>query len=95
MDTQTAIPDTLPTDEELAGEQQYLFEDELLVLVNQLAEISIKQSQLADKKKTCKSAIIKEMKKLNIDRGAAELSDGEKLEIFLEEVLKIKKVVAK
>lgn len=93
MNTQTLVPDTLPAD--IGEEQQFLFEDELLVLVENLAKITTKQSSLADKKKTCKAAIIKEMKKLGINKGAAELADGEKLELFLEEVLKTKKTVAK
>ena len=65
MKTQTKVPDTLPTDEEL-GTQQYLFEDELLELVEELARITTAQSSLADQKKTCKKAIIKEMKKFII-----------------------------
>lgn len=84
----------LPPDDILLGEQQYLFKDELLVLAEKLASITVKQSGLADEKKTCKLAILKEMKKHGIERGQAELDDEQKIEYFIEEVLKTKKVVA-
>ena len=83
MNTATKVPDTLPAD--IGEEQQYLFEDELLVLTENLAKISIKQSSLVEKRKTCKAAIIKEMNKLGIKKGAAQLADGEKLELYLKE----------
>lgn len=89
------IPDTLPEDSDLLkGEQQYLFEDELLVLAEELARITTQQSKLADQKNTCKEAIMKQMKTLNKERGQAELKDEQKIEYWIEEVLKTKKVVA-